>query len=89
MSIFDIFKKKEKVYVTVEWTLPKESLTDYQKTANTYGMTDPLVITLTESKTLNVWYHHQISNLFCLTERGFELLPKRHKNNLIADNLIR
>jgi hypothetical protein len=89
MSIFDIFKKQKKIYVTIEWTLPEESLTEYQKTADTYGMTDPLKITLTESKMLNVWYHHQINNLFCLTARGFELLPKRHKNNLIADNLIR
>jgi hypothetical protein len=89
MSIFDIFKKKEKVYVAIEWTLSNESLTEHQKTADTYGMTDPLEITLTESKIPNIWYHHQINNLFRLTAKGFELIPKGHKSNLISENLIR
>lgn len=79
MSIFDIFKKKKKIYVAIEWTLPKESLTEHQRTEDTYGMVNPLEITLTESKIPNVWYHHQINNLFLLTAKGFDVLPKGHK----------
>ena len=87
MRIFKIFKKKQKVYVTIEWTLPQEGLTEYQKTDFAMINNRPL-ITLTESKTPNVWYHHQINNLFALTADGFKII-KGHKNNLISDNLIR
>lgn len=42
-------------------------------------------ITLTESKISNIWYHDKIDNLFYLTLRGFKILRKGSKKQLMKN----
>lgn len=61
---------------------------DWQKTDVIINVENAPFITLTESKLGNVWYHHEIDNLFCLTSRGFKAI-NGSKSKLFERNLQR
>jgi len=67
-----------------------EDITKWQKTDVVFNVTNMPIITLTESKHPNVWYHDKTDNAFYLTAKGFKMSAhKLDKNRMRELGLLR
>jgi len=67
--------------------LEESEMNQHQKTDFVVNVMNAPLITLTESKIPNEWWHPEIDNLFHLTANGF-YLSERKKTELVKYNLL-
>lgn len=72
----------------ISLVVPPEDLSVYQRTEFCLNMNGVPLITLTESKIPNIWYHRELPFLFSLVSRGF-VITRGTKEGLIKRGLGR
>lgn len=75
----NLFIKKSNNIKSIVMCLEPEQMNEWQKTDVIINMQSSPFITLTESKMVNVWYHDDIDELFCLTAAGFKVIKGSKK----------